>query len=49
MSCQFKSNPVTDVKWMKDGLVLKEDPRKYEITTEKKSDLEVKSYLKILE
>jgi hypothetical protein len=48
MSCSFKAKPLPDIKWLRFGNPIEEDQTKYEITTENKSEVELKSYLKIL-
>lgn len=48
MSCSFQAKPLPEIKWLRYGNPLEEDQAKYEIAQEKKNDIEVKSYLKIL-
>ena len=48
MSCSFKAKPLPEIKWLRFGSPIEEDQMKYELSTEKKSDIEIKSYLKIL-
>ena len=48
MSCSFKSRPKPEVSWIRFGKEIEEDPVKYEVTFEKNSDTEFKTYLKII-
>jgi hypothetical protein len=48
MSCTVRARPRPEIEWLLYGVRVKQDPNKYEITMEEKSDTEVKSYLKIL-
>ncbi len=48
MSCSFLAVPSPEVTWVRYGNPIEQDLTKYEIATEKKSDIEMKSYLKIL-
>lgn len=48
MACSFRARPPPRIAWIRNGNVIEQDFAKYEIAEEKKSDVEVKSYLKIL-
>ena len=48
MSCTVMARPRPKIDWLLHGVKVLQDPDKYEITMEEKSDTEVKSYLKIL-
>ena len=48
MSCTVLARPRPKIDWLLHGVKVLQDPNKYEITMEEKSDTEVKSYLKIL-
>ncbi len=48
MWCAFKARPPPKISWIRNGNVVEQDYAKYEIATEKKSEVEIKSYLKIL-
>ena len=48
MSCAFKAKPLPDIKWLRYDNPIEGDTTKYEISKEQKSDIELKSYLKIL-
>eukprot|EP00095_Tigriopus_kingsejongensis_P005144 maker-scaffold100_size373717-snap-gene-2.51 protein:Tk05144 transcript:maker-scaffold100_size373717-snap-gene-2.51-mRNA-1 annotation:"receptor-type tyrosine-protein phosphatase alpha" len=48
MSCTFKSKPLPEIKWIRYGHEIEENPLKYELTTAKQTDTELTSYLNIL-
>ncbi len=48
MACAFKARPKPKISWIRNGNLIEEDYAKYEISTEEKSEIEIKSYLKIL-
>lgn len=48
MSCTVMARPRPKIDWLLHGVKVLQDPDKYEITMEEKSETEVKSYLKIL-
>ena len=48
MSCTFKAKPLPEIKWLRFGNPIEEDQTKYEITTENRSEVELRSLLKIL-
>lgn len=48
MWCSFKAKPVPTIQWLKYGIPIEEDDSKYEITTEKVSDISIRSHLKIM-
>ena len=48
MACTVMARPRPKIDWLLHGVKVLQDPNKYEITMEEKSETEVKSYLKIL-